>query len=585
MPKRNKSSERPRNRQRSTPRPSRQKSPNAAHDQQTHAPPAEAPLGAASSGAFNHTAGAAPVRIRFYCQGIGDGHLLRFTRPGGYFWMLIDCGIHSSVKGGTDTMDAVVDNILSVTRRLDVIVLTHEHWDHNSGFLSAREKFGQFEVGEVWMAWTENPGDPQAREFDKFKGAAFAALQGASQRLDKIQDPSRYLASVQQGLTAVLGFNFGVQGERVRAARTALVELGKGHVKYLEPKIAPFELANDAGNHVPNVRIYVLGPPREAAMLKVTERPSEMYGLGAAGNPLASGLSGSFTVSDGICYQDDDASAPFDSVDGLYLPDFINLPPGATHRKESLVASAEAAAEPESTAGQPEMWAARLREDIGRKRVEADERVRKEREAARARTEKLICECYTGKPAEQGRRRIDNDWLGASADLAIQLDKRTNNSSLVLAFEFVDTKRVMLFVGDAQVGNWLSWKEVKWTMGDTTVSAHDLLARTVFYKVGHHGSHNATLKQNGLELMTNPHLSAFIPTNAVDAENVGWGEMPFRPLLEDLERRAPKRVVRADDAWLKQAGGQPTGNIISGAIKDFRRDPREKALWVEFDIG
>lgn len=35
------------------------------------------------------------------------------------------------------------------------------------------------------------------------------------------------------------------------------------------------------------------------------------------------------------------------------------------------------------------------------------------------------------------------------------------------------------------------------------VTAHELLARTVFYKVGHHGSHNATLRALGLELMTN----------------------------------------------------------------------------------
>ena len=105
---------------------------------------------------------------------------------------------------------------------------------------------------------------------------------------------------------------------------------------------------------------------------------------------------------------------------------------------------------------------------------------------------------------EDAWRRIDHDWLGVSADLAIQLDKRTNNSSLVLAFEFVDTKRVLLFVGDAQVGNWLSWKDVHGRSGTHTVTARDLLARTVFYKVGHHGSHNATLKQNGLELMTCP---------------------------------------------------------------------------------
>ena len=58
--------------------------------------------------------------------------------------MLIDCGVHSSVSGGTDTIKAIVDDIRTVTGRLDVVVLTHEHWDHNSGFLSAQGKFKAF---------------------------------------------------------------------------------------------------------------------------------------------------------------------------------------------------------------------------------------------------------------------------------------------------------------------------------------------------------------------------------------------------------------------------------------------------------
>ena len=59
---------------------------------------------------------------------------------------------------------------------------------------------------------------------------------------------------------------------------------------------------------------------------------------------------------------------------------------------------------------------------------------------------------------------------------------RTNNSSLVLAFEFLDTKRVMLFVGDAQIGNWLSWQKVGWR-GDAT-TAVDFCGARYFTKLG-----------------------------------------------------------------------------------------------------
>ena len=59
----------------------------------------------------------ARVKIRFYCQGIGDCHLLKFPKDGGGdFWMLIDCGIHSSITGGTEKIKAIVDDIASVQK-------------------------------------------------------------------------------------------------------------------------------------------------------------------------------------------------------------------------------------------------------------------------------------------------------------------------------------------------------------------------------------------------------------------------------------------------------------------------------------
>ena len=87
-------------------------------------------------------------------------------------------------------------------------------------------------------------------------------------------------------------------------------------------------------------------------------------------------------------------------------------------------------------------------------------------------------------------RTIDDDWLETAGALALYLDEYTNNSSLVLAIELVESGKVLLFAADAQTGNWASWKDVKWE--EPEVKTDDLLARTVFYKVGHHASHNAT---------------------------------------------------------------------------------------------
>jgi hypothetical protein len=64
------------------------------------------------------------------------------------------------------------------------------------------------------------------------------------------------------------------------------------------------------------------------------------------------------------------------------------------------------------------------------------------------------------------------------------LDKALNNTSVIMLFEVGDEK--LLFSGDAQIENWeyaLSKPEVRKVLRDTTL-----------YKVGHHGSRNATPK-------------------------------------------------------------------------------------------
>ncbi|WP_189435104.1 MBL fold metallo-hydrolase [Mesorhizobium sp. M1E.F.Ca.ET.041.01.1.1] len=167
------------------------------------------------------------VTVRHYCQGIGDCHLLTFTKPdGSLFRMLIDCGIHVSITGGPALVADIVADLKKETGgRIDVLVVTHEHWDHVSGFLTAKDLFKDFAVGDVWMAWTENPADAEAVELDKFKGQALAALQSAGQKLDGMQGLNPYMAGVRDGLQAVLGFQFGAAGERVRSARNAAAKL------------------------------------------------------------------------------------------------------------------------------------------------------------------------------------------------------------------------------------------------------------------------------------------------------------------------------------------------------------------------
>ncbi|MFD2233343.1 hypothetical protein [Phaeospirillum tilakii] len=460
------------------------------------------------------------LTVRHYCQGLGDCHLLTFAKAdGGAFHLLIDCGIHGSVRGGAALMDAVVADIADVTRHIDVLVVTHEHIDHLSAFLSAADRFAQLTVGEVWMGWTENPRDEQARRLDRFRTEAGAALAEVGQRLHAETALAPHLAGVRAGIDAVLGFQFGAAGEKVRAARDAAAALATRGVRYLEPSGGTLAL-----DGVADWRVYVLGPPRDEKMLRITQRTSEMYGL-AGTNPALATLQGGlgFDLGDGV--PGGDAGAPFD--DGVGLPLDRLPPPGP----DNSVAA-------------------------------------------------FLAEHYEGE--DRSWRRIDHDWLALGGSLALQLDDCTNNTSLVLAFEAVATGRVFLFTGDAQIGSWLSWQDLAWTVGSARVTGPDLLARTVFYKVGHHGSHNATARAKGLALMTSPDLAAFVPTSQADAGKVGWKEMPFQPILDELGRRTQGRTVRADDPAAAGSEPLPGARGPTGAIRAARGKP---GLWVEFDLA
>ena len=70
---------------------------------------------------------------------------------------------------------------------------------------------------------------------------------------------------------------------------------------------------------------------------------------------------------------------------------------------------------------------------------------------------------YLGQRSRSSRSaKIDTSWLEAAEQLALALGDYTNNTSLALAFEFIDTGEVLLFPGDAQIGSWNTWTDLEW---------------------------------------------------------------------------------------------------------------------------
>ena len=110
---------------------------------------------------------------------------------------------------------------------------------------------------------------------------------------------------------------------------------------------------------------------------------------------------------------------------------------------------------------------------------------------------------------------------------------------------------MILLPGDAQSGNWMGWhkpdvmKELKKDGGKDT---EDLLRDTIFYKVGHHGSHNGTASHSGLDFVKNKDLVAFMPLvqNKVPKEWGGAKNFPAKKLYGVLIEKTRGRLVRTD---------------------------------------
>ena len=116
-----------------------------------------------------------------------------------------------------------------------------------------------------------------------------------------------------------------------------------------------------------------------------------------------------------------------------------------------------------------------------------------------------------------------------------------------------------------------------------TVTGPQLLSRTVFYKVGHHGSHNATLRALGLEQMTSSELVAFVPVFKAHALKSGWKEMPFGPLVKRLGERSSGRLVFSDPE-MKAPAADDLKDLLPAERKRFLASLTTDKLFYEYDL-
>ncbi|QUS39636.1 MBL fold metallo-hydrolase [Tardiphaga alba] len=130
-------------------------------------------VGSKSVGKTAGKTGQGSVSVRMYRGLLGDFFLLQHTIGDRSFRMLIDCGVlqcigkasaKPSTAGGKERIVAGVADFMRDTGGvLDLVVATHEHFDHLSGFIHAAEAFKDLTIRKVWMAWTEDRADKVLR--------------------------------------------------------------------------------------------------------------------------------------------------------------------------------------------------------------------------------------------------------------------------------------------------------------------------------------------------------------------------------------------------------------------------------------
>jgi hypothetical protein len=497
--------------------------------------------------------GQGTVSIRMYRGLLGDFFLLKHAVGENVFRMLIDCGVLQCIGtkqakpvtslGRNRIIAGIKDLVRDSGGKLDLVVATHEHYDHLSGFILAHDEFRSLRISRVWIAWTEDRKDKLANSYRNRKRQALTALSAlakssafaATEEMKTVSNLLQFYGGIDGIQRGAMGAAKSVRADKLsgNASCEAVLEwlMGKaevGNVSYLKPGQVLHWGLNDA------FRAYVLGPPRDDEKLR-------------------------------------------------------KLNPSKGSQREVYLARSD---DVETVSGLAAVHA----DSAGKAQVEDQPFVRlhwrpydgKSKKRAKSLRDPIV-KLYAGSDSAK-YRRIDLEWLGSAEDLALKIDGDVNNTSLALALELAD-KKVLLFPGDAQVGNWLSWGDQTYPADDAKdgprVRIEDLLARTVFYKVGHHASHNATLRERGLELMTDPRLCAMIPVVEKTAREqktktspAGWA-MPYGDLNTRLIQRTGGRLLRGDGDIAEERSKfkESIFNLVYGEIYSSN-DP----LWVELSL-
>jgi hypothetical protein len=423
-----------------------------------------------------------------YRVGFGDFFLLTVRgADGNPLHILVDCGVHAA---NLNSIGAGIDELAKDTnQQLALVIMTHRHADHISGFATGKDAFAKFNVERVWMSWFEDPANPVATSFQATLTALASHLQLA---LAARNDPAdQQLINMAKNIT----------GEMSAAAPggSNAVALQTLHGGWANKPPVDYYKAGDPAN-LPDsllkagLTAQIIGPPHDPALIAQMDGRGHQY-LDANDN---------------------------EGVDPTRFNPIFNT---------------------DASAYPPEAFEIFSASDIA--------------------------------------KRVADEQPDLMAAKAAQADNTINNQSLVVLFGYGG--KTMLFAGDAQWGNWQNFLfgGALGTAGHTglTANAASVLGKIDFYKVGHHGSTNAT-PIDALNAMRDGCVAMCSTQPGAYGKPENNSEVPRVPLIDALEKKTEQQLARSD---MIEVDGAPVDSSLPPLPKVFKPAPDGK-LYIDYEM-
>jgi hypothetical protein len=384
------------------------------------------------------------LRIRVYAVGFGDCFLLTFDYRTGPRHVLIDFGSTAAARKGTPLDLTIAEDIARVTEgKLHAIVVSHRHADHLSGFTPRKGK-GPGDIirkcardAVIIQPWTEDPALAPTATGPRTRRGRRALAFAATRSLEAMHEVATVIARRAGNIDLS-----GVEAEAERAAPSP----DPAAVLPSRAQPAPAALAVGEGLRETLRFLGETNLKNLAAVknLMTMSTPSRRHYVHFGGR------SGLETVLPGV------------RVDVLGPP---TVEQSAEILKERRVDQTEfwmlaAAATNMSTATSRRLFPG----------------------------ERLVAGGAAPRPARWFVRRVRAIHAQQLLELVRIVDDALNNTSVILLFTIGRTR--LLFPGDAQIENW----QYALKLSPRSKAIRKALATVDLYKVGHHGSRNATPK-------------------------------------------------------------------------------------------